>query len=224
MTRAAQRLSLTQPAVSAMLARLRDGFGDPLFVRTQRGLVPTARALELQAPVKRVLADIDTMLRPPSFDPLAAELTVAIAATDYAPRAVIVPLLPVRQDDLAARLQRGEVDPAIVTPEMTPPELHARTLYEERQVCLLRAAHRAARRGALTLDAFCALDHALMSYAGGCLSGVTDEALAQLGRSRRVTVSVTNFPVLPDILRTSAPIAERAGAEKPARKPLRPAK
>ncbi len=221
-TRAAQRLSLTQPAVSAMLTRLRESFDDPLFVRTQRGIAPTERALELQGPLKQVLADIEAMLRPPSFDPASAEMTVTIAATDYALQAVIVPLLPAlrerapgirvavlpaRQEQLAARMQRGDIDLAIVTPDMTPPELHARRLYEERYVCMMRAGHPAAAGGALTLDAFCALDHALVSYAGGSLSGVTDTALAALGRSRRVTVSVTSFLVLPDILGASDLIA-----------------
>ena len=61
-TRAANRLSLTQPALSGILVRLRESFDDPLFVRAQRGIVPTQRALDLAQPVKRVLAEIDAML------------------------------------------------------------------------------------------------------------------------------------------------------------------
>ena len=82
-TRAAQRLALTQPAVSGMLVRLRDSFGDPLFVRAQRGMLPTARALELAAPVKQLLSDIEQLLQPAHFDPRSAELTLRLAATDY---------------------------------------------------------------------------------------------------------------------------------------------
>ncbi len=92
-TRAAQRLSLTQPAVSGMLTRLRDYFGDPLFVRAQRGMVPTARARELAAPVKQLLTDISILLKPAHFNPLSAEMTYSIMATDYALKAVIVPLM-----------------------------------------------------------------------------------------------------------------------------------
>ena len=64
-TRAAQRLSLTQPAVSGMLTRLREYFDDPLFVRAQRGMVPTLRALELAGPVKHILEEIARVLTPP---------------------------------------------------------------------------------------------------------------------------------------------------------------
>lgn len=69
-TRAAQRLSLTQPAVSGMLNRLRDYFDDPLFSRTPHGIVPTLRAQQLAAPVKQILSDIDILLKPTQFDPL----------------------------------------------------------------------------------------------------------------------------------------------------------
>lgn len=61
-TRAAVRLAITQPAMSGMLTRLRDSFDDPLFVRTQRGVVPTQRALELAGPVKQVLGEVDALL------------------------------------------------------------------------------------------------------------------------------------------------------------------
>lgn len=221
-TRAAQRLSLTQPAVSAMLTRLRESFGDPLFVRTQRGITPTARALELESPLKQILAEIEAMLQPPSFDPALADMTLTIAATDYALQAVVVPflselrrqapgiraiVLPVQHERLVGQLQRGDIDFALITPDTTPPDLHARRLFDERYVCVMRADHPDATGNALSLERFCTLDHALVSYNGGSLSGVTDEALATIGRTRRVTVSVTSFLVLPEILRSSDLIA-----------------
>ncbi|MEX3951652.1 LysR family transcriptional regulator [Paraburkholderia sp. EG287B] len=220
-TRAAQRLSLTQPAVSAMLTRLRESFGDPLFVRSQRGIVPTERALQLAAPLKQVLSEIEQMLQPQAFAPAEAEMTLTLASTDYALRAVVVPYLarlretapgvravivPVQHERLQAQLESGDVDLALITPETTPADLHARRLFDERYVCVMRADHPAAQRR-LTLERFCALDHALVSYEGGSLSGVTDEALARVGRTRRVTVSVNSFLVLPDILLTSDLIA-----------------
>lgn len=63
-TRAAERLSLTQPAVSGMLTRLRECFDDPLFTRSQRGIIPTLRALELAQPVKAILAEVSELLQP----------------------------------------------------------------------------------------------------------------------------------------------------------------
>ncbi len=217
-TRAAERLSLTQPAVSGMLTRLRECFDDPLFTRTQRGIIPTLRALELAQPVKSILAEVSELLQPKAFEPAVAEMTVKIAATDYALRAVIVPfmaalrlqapgirvaVLPVNNEQLSAQFERGDVDFALITPETAPPDLHARALYDEEYVCLLRASHPLTQPEGLTLDTFCEHDHALVSYVGGNFSGVTDEALASLGRTRRVTLSVCSFLVLPEILRVS---------------------
>lgn len=220
-TRAAQRLSLTQPAVSGMLTRLRDYFDDPLFVRAQRGMVPTARAIELAAPVKQILTDISVLLKPADFEPMNAEMICAIMATDYALQAVIVPLmselkkrapgiriavLPVDNERLFSLLERGEVDLALVTPATTPGDLHGRALYNEEYVCMLRADHPLTRSATLSLDSFCEQDHILVSSEGG-FWGATDEALAKMGRTRRVGMSVNSFLVLPEILRRTDMIA-----------------
>lgn len=221
-TRAAERLSLTQPAVSGMLTRLRESFDDPLFVRAQRGMVPTLRAEQLAAPVKQLLSDIEHLLRPQAFDPAIADMTVSIASTDYALRAVVVPFLsalrakapnirvavqPVDTQQLPGQLERGDIDLALVTPENTAPGQHVAALFDERYVCVMRADHPDAGANALALERFCALDHVLVSSSGGSFHGVTDQALAQIGRARRVTLSVTSFLVLPEILRTSDLIA-----------------
>lgn len=217
-TRAAARLGVTQPAMSGMLTRLRDVFGDPLFVRAQRGVVPTARALQLALPVKAVMGGIGALLQPDVFEPARAELTFTVAATDYALRAVAAPFMAALKprapnirvalvaleagppELVQARLERGQVDLALLTPESTPPDLHARRLFEERYVCAMRAGHPAASPGALTLERFCALEHALVSYDGGSFEGVTDAALARLGLQRTVSLSVQNFLILPELL------------------------
>jgi DNA-binding transcriptional LysR family regulator len=221
-TRAAKRLALTQPAVSGMLTRLRESFGDPLFVRAQRGIVPTLRAQQLATPVKQLLSDIESILQPHAFDPLTASMTVTIASTDYALRALVVPFLsalrkqapnirvavqPVDNQQLLGQLDRGDVDLALVTPETKAVGLHAATLFDESYVCVMRDDHPNATRGSLSLDRFCALDHVLVSASGGAFDGVTDQALARIGRSRRVTVSVTSFLILPEILAASDLIA-----------------
>lgn len=219
-TRAAERLALTQPAVSGMLQRLRENFGDPLFVRTRRGIAPTPRALALAEPLRRVLGEIDAMLKPPVFDPSSAALTLTLASTDYALRAVVIPfiaalrtqaprmrvaVLPIDDAAVQGQLERGELDIALTTPQASPPGLPHRVLFEESYICALRRDHPAAA-GPLDLDRFCALDHALVSY-GGSFSGATDAALAQLGRSRNVVLSVPGFLALPDVLRASDLIA-----------------
>ncbi|SNY66925.1 LysR family transcriptional regulator [Enterobacter sp. CC120223-11] len=220
-TRAAARLSLTQPAVSGMLTRLRDAFDDPLFVRAPHGMVPTLRAQALAAPIKQVLADIDTLLQPARFDPLTATMTWTIAATDYALKAVIVPFIAaleqrapgirvrvvaVEAEKLFAQAESGDIDVALLTPHSTPGELHGRALYEEEFVCLLRNAHPDAHEP-LSLDRFCALEHVLVSWQGDSFRGITDDALAAIGRERRVGLSVSSFLVVPEVLAVSEMIA-----------------
>jgi len=221
-TRAAARLSLTQPAVSGMLNRLRENFDDPLFVRAQRGVIPTPRALDLAEPLQRVLRDIEAMLQPAQFEPASAQMTISIAGTDYSLRAVVVPfltalrqrapgirvaMLPIEDDRVLSQLERGELDLALMTPASTPPELHARRLFDEEYVCVLRADHPVIENGTLTLDRFCELDHAIVSYAGGGFRGATDAALEALGRTRRVVLSLPSFLVLPEVLRASDLVA-----------------
>lgn len=221
-TRAAARLALTQPAVSGMLTRLRDAFGDPLFVRSSRGVVPTTRAEALAPAVRQVLLEVTAMLQPLSFDPARAQLTMTVAATDYALRVVVLPwlavlrtqapglrvaVLPVNERLVATQLERGEVDLALTTPQTASPNLHARQLFDEHYVCVMRADHPAMAAGALTLNAFCDLDHALVSCGGPPFEGATDRALATLGRQRRVVTSVSSFLMLPDLLRCTDLIA-----------------
>lgn len=221
-TRAANRLALTQPAVSGMLNRLRESFDDPLFVRAQRGIVPTLRAEQLARPVKQLLADIEGMLQPQAFNPANAEMTLRLASTDYALRAVVVPFIsalraqapniqvsvqPVDAQQLPTQLDRGDIDLALVTPETTPLGLHSAPLFDERYVCVVRANHPDAQSGNISLERFCALDHVLVSPAGGSFRGVTDDALERIGQSRRVITSVTSFLVLPELLAVSDLIA-----------------
>ncbi|MCL7682829.1 LysR substrate-binding domain-containing protein, partial [Citrobacter youngae] len=84
----------------------------------------------------------------------------------------------------------------------TPDNLHSRGLYDEEYVCLMRHEHPDAGK-TLTLDRFCALEHVLVSYEGESFWGVTDEALASVGRQRQIGLSVSSFLVLPDILAIS---------------------
>ncbi|WP_349960497.1 LysR family transcriptional regulator [Rhizobium sp. ZPR3] len=221
-TRAAERLGFTQPAVSGMLTRLRESFDDPLFVRTRRGIVPTLRAMELAGPLKQILADVGALLQPTAFDPATAKFTLSIAATDYALQAVVVPFLakmrlsapgiriairPVEDDRVQTQFESGDLGLALMTPETALPELHARRLFDETYVCALRSNHPDARKKQLSIDRFCALDHVLVSYSGERFWGVTDDALAKIGRRRHVALTVTSFLVLAEILRTTDLVA-----------------
>ena len=220
-TGAAERLALTQPAVSGMLARLRDAFDDPLFVRARRGVVPTERALQLAGPVKQVLADVGALLRPAAFDPAGARFTLTLAATDYVLQTIVAPFIavlrrqapgvtvavkPMEADRVLGQFERGEIDIAFAAAHNVPDGVHSRRLFDDAYVCAMRADHPDAA-APLTLDRFCALDQALVSYFGEPFFGPTDAALAKVGRRRRVALSVPSFLILLQLLRTTDLIA-----------------
>ncbi len=221
-TRAARRLHISQPALSAQLNRLRDLFGDPLLIPAQRGVTPTARALELQAPLHAALEQVRGVLSVGArFDPASAELTVSLMGSDAIQYAVLTPLaLALAQEapglrtawrtvDAAAfpaLAERGEVDLAFLTPDPAHEAMHSRKLLEERYVVIARKGHPRVH-GAIDLDAFCALDHVISSPVGGGFAGPTDEALAAHGRTRRVKLSVPNFLMTPEVVARSDMIA-----------------
>jgi DNA-binding transcriptional LysR family regulator len=218
LTRAARHLALTQPAVSNALRRLRETLGDDLLVRKGRSLEPTPRALELWPAVRDTLQKLQGALLPSVFEPATAtttfELTMADAtAAELLPGLVeaiatqapgvslrVVPLttrdprrlldegkadlaighFPAVMTDLTARVQSGE----------TPSYRHHR-LFVGDYVCVMRQGHPLAR-GPLTLDHFCAARHLLVSFSGRAF-GFIDEALAAVGRSRHVVLTVNQF-------------------------------
>jgi len=215
-TRAAEHLALTQPTVSAMLTRLRDLFGDPLFVRTQHGVIPTPRADALSEPIKLLLADVEALVVPPTFDPATIAMTVSISANDYMQQTLMVPFIrrlrkeapgvrlavwPAHMAGLADKLARGEIDLAVTTPEFADPRLPRSLLYTERYVCVARKSHPLGGKN-LSLDDFCRFDHVIVSPTGGSFSGPADEALQALGARRNVALSLPSFHVLLDTVRT----------------------
>ena len=217
-SRAAVRLHLSQPATSAVLARLRELFGDPLLLRSARGMLPTPRALELLGPVKQVLDEIQAIIQPrTAFDPDSAEHTFTLSASDYVEYALLPMLvdhlerkaprvrLEVRPLDLqtvAKQMEIGEVDLCITGVLNAPPGLHERPLYAERIVSVVRRDHPGV--GAqLTLDTFCSLEHITVSVRGSAFSARMDEALAALGRKRHARLSVPHFLLVPEIVARS---------------------
>jgi DNA-binding transcriptional LysR family regulator len=221
-TRAAKRLALTQPTVSAMLARLRKIFGDALFVRTPRGISPTPRAAALAPALKQWLADAHAFVAAEHFEPAIADFTASLSANDYIQSALIVPFIErVRREapnarlavrsaqftDIPAMLEDGRLDLCVTTTTEIPSlELPSRLLYEERYIGVVRSAHPLATT-AVTLEQFCRYPHVMVSPAEGRFVGPTDQALAQIGRKRRVVLSAPGFLVLPEILKTDDLIA-----------------
>lgn len=207
-TRAAERLGISQPALSAQLARLRDLFGDPLLVQAGARMTPTPRAAALHAPLHRLLDDLQALVRGgQAFDPATSERVFRIAATDNLHRVCSGPLaagvaaaapgmrLALLAFDAHAawdQLDRADADLLIASERMTPAEAIGQRLYHDDFVFVQRKGHPRGT-GPLDLDQFCEARHVLVSPDGGGFSGATDEALAAIGRSRRVVISLPSF-------------------------------
>jgi DNA-binding transcriptional LysR family regulator len=215
--RAADKLSLSASAVSHGLGRLRRLLNDPLFLRTPKGVVPTARATELAEPVADILARIRNVVATAEpFDPAKSTRRFMLGAPDGA-LAVILPqllaalnrsaplvdigvqqLLPAKGARTAERaweptmadLEARVLDVAVIPIDTIPARFVGRVLFEEDFVVATRPGHPFARNP--TLDRYCEGQHLLVS-ASGDAHGFFDVILADQSRSRRVALTVPNF-------------------------------
>ena len=215
--RTAEQLSLSPSAVSHGLGRLRRLLNDPLFLRTPKGVVPTARALELAAPVADALARVrDVVGSAAPFDAATSTRRFTIGAPDGVSAAFLAPLLGalarsapgvdigVRQllppdgsrqfgrawEPVLAELEARKIDIAVAPLADVPVRFAAPVLYEEDFVIATRARHPFAADP--SLKRFCALRHVVVSL-GADPFGFVDTALAERGLSRRVALTVPNF-------------------------------
>ena len=208
-TAAASQLNMSQPAVSRALARLRSVFSDPLFVKGAKGVIPTPRAQTLQAPMKVLLAELGQVLGEARFDPATSTRVFKIATTDYGALAVLSPIVgrlineapTIRLDIVALNatafrdLGSPELDLALYSNDDTPVPLLSKALFDETYTSLVRTGHPAlvgAIAGQLSMEAFLAHRHILVTI-GGDDFGVVDSALAKLGRSREIAVTLPYF-------------------------------
>jgi DNA-binding transcriptional LysR family regulator len=218
LTKAARHLSLTQPAVSNALRRLREALGDELLVRKGRGLEPTARGLELWPGVREALGGLQAVLAPSVFDPATADNAFVLAMAD-ATAAELMPglvavmgeeapgvslrIVPLTTRDPRKLLDEGQADLAIGHFPAALADLSARAqvgesvaflhhrLFQGEYVCVMRQGHPYAT-GPLTLNRYCGARHMLVSFSGRAF-GFVDEALALVGRKRRVVLTVNQF-------------------------------
>ncbi|AOE84320.1 LysR family transcriptional regulator [Pseudomonas sp. TCU-HL1] len=221
-TRAAERLNFSQPTVSVHLAKLREVFDDPLLLPGPRGMRPTTRAEELREPLRQALETLEQAVAPASaFDPVQAQKTWRVAATDYGESSIVLPALaglrarapgtrlavvemaPAR---IARQAEQGEIDLAFHTVEGSPHNLRRRTLFAERYVLAGRVGHPGLTRRP-TLKQFCALEQVIVSPDGGGFHGITDETLAERGLERRVVLSVPHFLFLRSVLESTDLVA-----------------
>lgn len=228
LTRASHRLAMTQPAVSNALRRLRDALGDELLIRTAHGVKPTPRAENLWPAVRRALTELEEAITPEQrFDIATAQMTFRMAMADataalWLPALVRsiereAPGLTMRMVPLTTReprpmLLRGDIDlavgffPGVVAQlaggqgtQVSP--IRHEQLYSGQYVCVMRKNHPLAKHD-LTVDGYCSANHLLVSFSGRA-HGLVDEALAQIGRERRILLTVNQFFTAGRVVATS---------------------
>ncbi|WP_026317941.1 LysR family transcriptional regulator [Algicola sagamiensis] len=218
-TRAANRLNITQPAMSNGLKRLRDLLSDPILVRTSEGMVPTERAKELKPIIRGVLLTLEETLQPnKEFEPDSSHRVFRIMASDYAASTLIPPLLQLLHEqapnttldimtpsDVSFHdVENGKVDMAINRFEELPQSFHQKTLWRDSFACLVRSSHPILEN--FNLDTYLKGKHIWVSKTGFGVGvgmnpadiqklGWVDEALANLGKQRDIQVFTRNYHV-----------------------------
>lgn len=215
LTRAAERLSLTQPAVSNALRRLKESVGEDLLTRAAFGVTPTPRAEALWPEVRTALGHLRAAFSPEEFNPQADAASFRIAMADATAALFMPPLvariesdqalanlrvLPLSTRDPSDMLERGDADMAVgyfpqavsaLTSQGSESALRQARLHDSEYVCVMREGHPLASEE-LTLDAYCAADHLLVNFAGRPY-GLADQALAALNRKRRIVLTVNQY-------------------------------
>ncbi|MCK6186996.1 LysR family transcriptional regulator [Pseudomonas sp. EYE_354] len=212
-TRAAERLHLSQPAVSHALARLRDLLGDPLLVRQGGTLVPTARALELTAPLTEALAQVQALLAPNRFEPASAKRRFRVAMSDYS-AAIFLPelvrmlrleapgidlqIIQASREGMVDGVLNGDLDLAAgVFPDM-PAQLRTTPLFEEHYTCLVDR-NSLPENATLDLPTYLSRPHVLLEMRGSGTPEI-ERALTLIRERRHVAISLPHWGVAPQLI------------------------
>ena len=216
-TRAAEKVGLSQPAMSNALSRLRHVFKDELLVRTPQGMQATPRARELAEPVRQVLRSIERVLEGDTrFDPVSSDRRFAIRLSDLLGRLLlpalvadlaesapairfdVVHLSPHRTTDA---LERDEIDIAVSMGLEHAASIQSEPLMRDRMVCVMRREHPAALVE-LTPDTFLAAKHLKVSMSPTDLR-FADDVLSRLGKTRNVVLNLPHWMLVPHVLERS---------------------
>jgi len=216
-TRAAEQLGITQPAMSNGLKRLRDLFADPLLIRTSDGMTPTERATELQPQIRKVLEDLMGIVQPDiAFDPKKSKKMFRIMCSDYA-EATLMPTI-IKQlrhsapdiildlltpSDVSYKdMEQGKVDMAINRFNEMPASFHQKTIWKDSFSCLINSANPLAQDW--NLENYLKAHHIWVSKTGmGVGFGVDpeksgglgwiDQALGRIGKKRTISIFTRHY-------------------------------
>lgn len=222
-SRAAERLKLSQPAMSHALARLRKLFDDPLLLRSRGGMAPTKRAINIEPRIRAVLQEVDAVVATPEkFDPHNVSRTFVLTATEYS-EFVLLPALMARireeapgirieirapnQNRMLDWLEAGEIDLRIAWVRNAIGSLRSRALFQDSLVCIARRDHPAVGN-TLTLTQFLTLPHARPEVIGRTTTAqAIDEAVSARGGKLRVGLALQNYLTIPHVVASSDFIA-----------------
>ena len=198
-SRAAIRLGMYQPAVSAALKRLRELAGDPLLVRSGAGMVPTDAGLRMIEPSARILRAAEVLFSDArGFDPATATHTFSLAASDY--------MDPLFLPQLVAQIKNQaplcQVDIVVGNWPAPPDDLHMARLFGDEVVCLVAKDHPAVRRGWDSAN-WLAAEHVAPTPTHPGAKGVIDEHLDKLGLQRNISVRCPHFGLIPAMVASS---------------------
>ncbi|GLK90838.1 LysR family transcriptional regulator [Pseudomonas turukhanskensis] len=207
LTRAGQIVGITQPAVSNALARLRETFNDPLFVRTAQGMVPTPMAQNIIGPVRNALSLLRVSVQESrTFNPLQANKTYRISMTDLTEEIILPPLFQrlrrqapsvqiesflSKRRETTKELAAGRLDFAVDAPLNTDPQVRHVKLLSDRYVCAIRKGHPLAKEK-LTLDEYMSLTHIHISSRRSGL-GYVDLTLGKMGIQRKIALRSQHY-------------------------------
>ncbi|WP_220719154.1 LysR family transcriptional regulator [Agarivorans litoreus] len=212
-TRAAEKMHLSQSAMSKHLAKLREIFGDPLLVRVKGQLQATPKGIELKAQVAPLLDSVENLLHQQAFEPSLCQRTFTIATSDY----VSEHLLPKVLGDIYQQapqlnielcnwdhttnrlLHSGEVDLGMTLPPRDSTELHATTLGTDHLVCLMHQQHPYLTIAHPSMSDYCRYPHAIITT-GADKNSHIDRHLSQQGLQRQIQFRASSYPATVQIL------------------------
>jgi DNA-binding transcriptional LysR family regulator len=212
-TKASEKLNLSQSATSHALNRLRKMFNDPLLERSPSGMTPTPRALALRESLANILVDIEELVKEPIFVPESARGTIRIAASDYATTVILPPVLKqlAQQSpyldiecfdwhpETFERIKNREIDLGLGVADLNGMTgLRCQNLFKERFVSIARKDHPIFQN--ITLESYVASPHALITITGSPILSIkksskshVDRILEELGVKRRVMLKLPHF-------------------------------
>lgn len=219
-TKAAEQMFITQPSASHALSRLRDLFRDPLFIRTKSSMEPTPMADQLYLQLSPSLSTIqNTIKNTREFDPITSSKRFRIAMTDlgemlllpkifeqiqqHAPN-IELDVVPLEIHNVREWLGTGKIDAAVCSRALRDSSIEGQALFKERYVCLVNTLANS-HISVLSMDDFLDFKHVLVKPSLG--HGVTEEVLSKMGITRKISLELSHFSILPSVLQQANVLA-----------------